>query len=147
MQTDGEWTRELPRSIRKRFDSLGKYVRAILEEAGLRGRLTREDIERIHIAVFVRVLDEFLRDGTAAAVAAVDTLNELGVQGFTVGRERFAGRNDAVMRGERLANTLQGVAGDLFPPDVIESESGLKRLIIKLGKELASRGRRMDRAR
>jgi len=146
MPNDGEWIRELPRSIRMRFDSLGKYVRVILEEAGLRDRLTRQDIERIHIAIFVRVLDEFLRDGTAAAVAAVDTLSDLGVQGFTVGRERFAGRNDAVMRGERLANGLRSVTGDLFPRDLIESESGLKHLIIKLGKDLASRGRRMDRA-
>jgi len=148
MAKDDEWIRTLPRSIRRRFDSMGKYIRGVLDEAGLSERLHRRDIETIHITVFVRVLDEFLRDGTDAAVAAVDTLSELGVEGFVIGRERFSGRNDAVTRGELLANGLRSRTAGMIPADSGDREtSSVTHMVIKLGKELASRGRRMGRGR
>jgi hypothetical protein len=148
MADETAWLKTLPRKLQQRFDGLGKYVRAVLEEVNLRDKLTRDAVERIHVLVFVRALDELLREGTNAAIAAVDALSALGVDSFKVGQERFSGRNDAVMRGESLSNRLRDVtATSVDLRSSFESPYGMRQMIIKLGKELASNGRRMDRNR
>ena len=81
--------RSLPRSIRQRFDGLGKYVESVLDEAGLRVKLERDAIQQIQIIVFAQALNEFLRDGSEAAATAVDALAAFGVEGFRVGSELF----------------------------------------------------------
>src|SRR5438309_1456357 len=110
MPSDAAWLQTLPYAIRRRFASLQKYVLAVLDEVGLRTKVTKSHVQHIQIQIFVRSLDEFLQDGNEAARAAVDSLNALGIDGFRVGSELFAGRNEAVTRGERLSAQLRATA-------------------------------------
>jgi hypothetical protein len=125
--------------VRQRFDGLGKYVEAILDEARLRNKLSRDEIRQIQVIIFVRALDAFLRQGSEAAAGAVDALAEFGIDGFRVGSERFSGRNDAVTRGDRLAADLRTVAAEVGMPEVAESDFGLRQTIIQLAKELSNK--------
>ena len=143
MAQDSDWLRSLPRSVRQRFDGLGKYVEAVLDEARLRDKLGRNDIQQIQIIVFVRALEAFLREGSEAASGAVDALAEFGIDGFRVGSELFSGRNDAVMRGYRLAEGLRTAAVEAGVAEGSESVLGLRHTIIQLAKELSSGERRM----
>src|SRR5260221_10797391 len=97
-----DWSEALPRALKSRFDGISNYVVAVLEESRLRKGLSSADLQRIQITAFLKALDEFLIDGTHAAIHAVDALSELHIQGFKVGAELFEGRNEAVVRGAKL---------------------------------------------
>src|SRR5687767_1186125 len=96
---EGDWSAELPRSIKQRLDGIGNYVISVLDESDLRRQLTSTEIQRIHLLAFAKALDEFLLDGAAAAEHAVDEFESLGITGFRIGTELFEGRNEAVTRG------------------------------------------------
>jgi len=143
---DGDWASGLPRSVRSRLDGLGNYVTSVLEEIGLKDKLSRDDVQAIQLAAFVYGLEEFLREGSRAASRATAAFADLGVSGFTVGREYFSGRNEAVMRGETLANALVEVMQGRALPDTVGRPASLRALVISLAQE-RSRGRRLDRRR
>jgi hypothetical protein len=69
------------------------YVDAVIQEREetipKRKRLTSEDIAIIKLAVFIFALQEFFREGSRAAIQAVDEFEVLGVRGFTVVRACF----------------------------------------------------------
>ena len=136
MAQASDWLRGLPHAVRRRFEGLHRYVLAVLDEVGLSGKLSKVAIEQIQILVFTRSLDEFLRDGSDAATAAVDAFSALGVDSFRVGSELFSGRNQAVMRGELLSTELRAAAANLgFEFD--RYDGSLRQMIIALGKELS----------
>ena len=104
---EAAWVEHLPRSMRLRFDGLGAYTKSILSEAEVLDDLRAPQIRQIQTVVFLKSLEQFLRDGTEAAASAVDEFQQLGVPGFSVGSDVFTGRNYAVMRGSRLAESLR----------------------------------------
>jgi hypothetical protein len=106
----------LPWRLKGRFESLGSYVDAVLheheEKIPKQRQLKNEDIQVIKLAVFIYALQDFFREGTRAAARAVDVFQALGVPGFTVGSSLFEGRNENVVRGDRLAQALWQAIGD-----------------------------------
>lgn len=120
---------------------------SVLEEERLKDRLSRDDLQAIQLAAFVYGLQDFLREGSRAAARAADAFAALGVEGFKVGREYFSGRNEAVTRGEILANQLVDELRQV--PGLtaaIERHRSLRTLVVTLAKERARVGR-MDQRR
>lgn len=126
----------LPRRLKGRFESLGSYVDAILHEYEEKipkpRRLKSEDIQVIKLAVFIYALQEFFREGTRAASRAVDEFQALGVSGFTVGSSLFEGRNENVVRGDRLAEALRQTISDTKILSIIDRTSRMRDLVIEL---------------
>lgn len=141
-----DWSDSLPRALKLRLDGIGSYVVAVLEEKDYLRRISKPDLQRIQMATFLKTLDEFLRDGTEAAIRSVDAFLELGVEGFQIGSERFEGRNDAVMRGANLSQRLRRAIEDPEVLRVIESGQALRDVVIDLGRRFRN-GRRVGRSR
>lgn len=141
MPRDTDWLASLPRILRQRFDGLGSYVGAVLEEERLREKLSQTDVAHIHLALFVRSLHEFLSDGSEAAEKAVDAFSALGVKSFRIGSEEFEGRNDAVTRGSRLAAALLQTAGAALGPSGLDQRRSFREEVVRLAKELSRAGR------
>jgi len=55
---------------------------------------------------YIFSLKQFFREGTDAAIKAVDTFKEFNVDGFNIGNKRFEGRNNNVMEGQTLYEEL-----------------------------------------
>ncbi|HEX8395177.1 MAG TPA: hypothetical protein VF665_22710 [Longimicrobium sp.] len=138
---DTAWVEHLPRSMRLRFDGLGGYTKAILSEAEMLDELRAPQVRQIQTVVFLKSLEQFLRDGTEAAASAVDQFQQLGVPGFRVGGDVFAERNDAVMRGSRLADGLRGAIRDPEVLDLLSSNLSLREIIIKMGRRFSAERR------
>ena len=108
----------LPHRLRTRFESLGQYVYATIDEIeaerrlGRRRDLSRDERQTIQTIIFVVAISRFLRDGTRAAKLATDAFQSLGAGGFRVGNTEFQGRNDNVMMGQHLAELLEGTLGN-----------------------------------
>ena len=115
-------------------------------EKNAKNKCAKADLQRIQIVTFVKTLDEFLRDGTEAAIRSVDAFSELGVKGFQIGTERFEGRNEAVMRGDNLSQRLRRTIEDPELLSVIESRQTLRDVVIDLGRRFRN-GRRLGRSR
>lgn len=137
MAGESDWLTALPPVMRGRFRGLNKYVLAVLEEEKRRKQLTHDDVRRIQIEIAIRVMLEFFADGAEAAARAVDTLEAVGISGFAVGEEVFAGRNAAVMRGKVLAERL-AEAMDMPATVIPRSEKPLRVHILERADELAN---------
>lgn len=136
-----DWTESLPRALKLRFDGLGNYVSSVLEEQTRAGTLSREATRQIHIVAFIKSLDDFLREGTQAAGRAVDQFATLGIRGFRIGTEEFAGRNEAVMRGQVLSDRLRSTIANDALQRFISMDRPLREVILQMARELS--GRRM----
>jgi hypothetical protein len=137
-----DWLSFLPRTLRLRFEGLGSYVNSVIEDARLEDELHKEDVEVIHLLSFLRTLDDLFREGTEAATRAVDAFQAIGIANFSIGSETFAGRNDAVMRGENLAVALRTVVREALPLDQFASaqiygELPLRSFVLQLARKLA----------
>jgi hypothetical protein len=125
---------QLPYSTRRRFEWVSGYVQAVVEslETGKtsKRKLTKSEIHVIQIAVLVRSLEFFFREGSRAARGAVNSLETVGVPGFTIGSSEFLGENENVSMGDSLADKLmrsltnvewlQSTPDDLAPSELIE---------------------------
>ena len=98
----------MPYRLRKRFEWVGTYVNGVIEEeretVSEDQRLTRPEVQLVQLEVLTQYLDAFFRDGTTAAIKAVDVLKGMDVSGFSIGSSTFRGRNNEVMRGDRLSD-------------------------------------------
>lgn len=136
---DRDWTDQLPKALKLRFDGLGTYVSAVLEEQPKRRPLSKDTVRQIQTIVFIKTLDEFLREGSNAAIRAVDLFRDLGVDGFRLGTQDFVGRNEAVMRGSVLADRLRLAVADEPLRRFIASERPLRTVIIDAARYLSER--------
>ena len=114
--------KSIPYFLQLKVRSLRKYTWAeLLPSSTLNLILSRVDTQNEKDAEFKRlkgIVDEatsagiiFLllktfQEGHEAAKMAVDTFQDLGVEGFSIGSQYFEGRNENVMRGEVLAQKL-----------------------------------------
>ena len=112
---------QAPKFIRDRFYGIRSYVWFTLfpadeYERKIR-RLTRENkrkyrdnvnelVDEASIALFIFFIQKFLKQGTEIAQKAADVYTSLNLEGFWIGREKYEGRNENVMMGEKLANIL-----------------------------------------
>jgi hypothetical protein len=126
----------LPRNYQIRFNSLGRYVRGLIEEEESEREqnlgLDNEDISFIQLAVFVFSLDDFLRAGTRAAQQASQTLEGYKIPGFQIGSTIFTKNNESTMRGEVLANQLRDVVADLPIGELIQNSSSIRNLVSRI---------------
>jgi hypothetical protein len=136
---DRDWTESLPRALKLRFDGLGSYVSAVLEEQSKTTTLSRDAIKQIHIVAFIKSLDDFLREGTQAATRAVDQFESLGVRGFRIGTEEFSGRNEAVMRGQVLSDRLRSAVANDSLRRFISMDRPLRDVILQMARDLSDR--------
>lgn len=134
----------MPYRLRSRFESLGAYITERIDQAiaGMRRRastdwrgpivLTSERRARIETIVFVVEVCRFFQDGTRAASLATDAFESLEHAGFTIGNTLFEGRNENVMRGQRLRDTLLAAVGDEEITRWAESDVPLGQMIDRL---------------
>ncbi len=108
--------KELPGNLQRRFWSLNRYVRSVVEEEeeGLprRFRIGRDGIDSITTIIFAVTLSRFLHDGTRAAIRAVDAFEEVGMKSFSIGSAEFSERNENVMLGENLGQLVDKIIDD-----------------------------------
>jgi hypothetical protein len=130
----------LPSRLQLRFESLGTYVRSVIEEErqilGMRERISQEDIQRIQLAVFIYSLNSFFRIGTSAAKSASSTFEELGFTSFKIGSSYFSQNNETTMRGETLALKLEKMLAKSTLGKHIRSSYSMRDLISRLLQEL-----------
>lgn len=126
----------LPYWLNRRLEGLSSYVSALLREEFRDSKVDPVVVEAIQIAAFLKSLEEFLSDGTQAAVGAVDALEKVGVAGFQVGKELFSQRNEAVLRGSELAQALRSQVQDPVLREAIDSTSSVRELVFLLARLL-----------
>lgn len=128
-----DFIKVLPRTIQRRFEGLGSYVTAILEENNLED-LPAEDRELLLLLVFIKWLETFLRDGHRAAKMAVDTFADLGVASFSIGSQVFSKGSEAVLRGKELADGLRASIQDPQLLKIIDDAPTLRELILNYAR-------------
>ena len=138
-----EISRQLPRVLQKRFESLGSFVRAVIDDelsrlnrgAATKHSLSTERIERIQLVALVYGLDTFLRAGTYAAKSAAHIFQSFDMTGFNVGAELFNVDNAATNRGLKLAVQLkQSLEGTPYARMITDARS-MTKLIKALIRE------------
>lgn len=111
---------QLPQNLQRRFESLGKYVRGIVDEESSkidsRIILSTEEVQWIQLAALVFSLDSFFRAGTRSARNAATIFEQYDLTGFQVGSTVFTKDNYNTRRGDLFlsgSNTppLCGVIG------------------------------------
>lgn len=132
-----DFVKLLPRTLQRRFEGLGSYVTAILEERDITG-LRAEERELIQFLALIRSLETFLLDGHRAADMAVTTFAGLGIKKFTIGQQSFSEGSDAVLRGKHLAEGLRAAIQDPVLLQLIDDAPSLKDLILTCALQLRS---------
>jgi hypothetical protein len=134
--TVGDIVGMMPKALQARFNSLGGYVAAVIEEAGPKDPpLDKEYVQFIQLAALVYALDAFFRAGTHAARSASTAFEALGAQGFTVGATHFTSTGENTLRGERLADALR----DAITDDQLRALIASSRTMRDLVRDLAWR--------
>lgn len=111
-----------PKYISQRFSAINSYTwTSFFPENALNERLRRfpkgqgsktelarlkDVVNEASLIIFIFLLKRFFLDGSNAAIQAVDTFKELGIDGFQIGSKKFKDRNKNVMKGEELAAQL-----------------------------------------
>lgn len=152
MPSPADVLKELPPALKRRFDSLGGFVNAVIREIEERReiprkrRLTADVRQDIALLVFIASLRHFLREGARAASAAADKAIDLGFSGFTVGAHLFSPGNENTRRGAVLADALWACVEDRRLKNLLDSERSLSKLTEEL-YAIARNPERLDRHR
>ncbi len=117
-----EILKHAPKYITIRYNSLNRHVWDQLFPEDERRRMfsrlhSKEQRKRLYqnmksfsdeasLLVFIFVLKKVFSEGSKAAKDTVDTLKELGIEGFSLGKTFFSGRNENVVLGDILAEKL-----------------------------------------
>lgn len=141
MATD--FVRRLPYKLQSRFESLGRFVRSVIEELEFENRtdkstrIDRGKVQDIEVVVFAITLESFFRAGTQVASSAVQAFDTLDMRGFVVGTTVFEGENENVLRGSVLASDLRSRLEESIGPSthLLRFEMGLRQLIRTLWEE------------
>ena len=126
-----EIIKQLPPSLRRRFNSLGNYVEGIVRE--IRGadapRLSGRQFGFIHLIVFVYLLNRYLNEGSLAAEHAAIAASELGFESFTIGRTTFTKDNENTLLGRTLASALLASLEDSPVVGMVERATSVRSLV------------------
>jgi len=140
----------LPQKIQNRFESLGGYIRGIIDEesnkSGVNIALSSNDVQSIQFAALIYSLDHFFRAGSSSARTAAMTFEQLGLQGFQVGSSHFTKDNDNTRRGDMLADKLRDSIGNSHMGIVIRNSISMRDLISTMIREV-NNGQSLDTER
>lgn len=129
--------RMLPRTMQKRFDSLGGFVTSVANAPDTeKVPLSSEQLQFIQFAALIYALDNFLRLGTNAARSAASAFETLGSPAFAVGTTVFTKNNAATMRGAKLADALKAALRGTKLLQLIKSASSMRELVEDLARRL-----------
>lgn len=130
-----DFREQLPGSFRHRFDSLGGYVNAILEEKRKGAlKLAKQEKEFIQIVIFITVLRRFLVEGARAAQMTLDELKHQGIHSFTIGGARFEEGSEDLKRGFLLAADLLEAIKSPKVKEWVESDKPLYEIVDELDR-------------
>jgi len=130
-----DFRESLPSSFRHRFDSLGGYINAILEQKRKgEPKLTKREIEFIQIVVFITVLKRFLVEGAKAAQMTLDELKEQGIKSFSIGSSHFEEGSEDLRRGFVLASELLNAISNPRIKEWVESDKPLYQIVDDLDR-------------
>lgn len=137
--------KDAPKFIIARFRGVNKYVwKTLFPENTLNKRLqklenkelSRKELIRIKdivseasVVVFIFFIKKFLVEGTTAAKQAVDTFQDLGIQGFQIGSKYFSERNENVMLGENLSIALMESISDKDLTNLINESKSVNEIM------------------
>src|SRR5690349_19549000 len=81
-------------------DTLNERLRKLPTEKERSDELSRlkDIVNEASLVILIILLRSFFAEGTRAAIQAVDTFKELGIEGFQIGSKVFSERNENVMR-------------------------------------------------
>ena len=115
------------------------------EEKGIdkKYRLKQKQVQFIQTLVLVSVLDNLFQEGAKAAKETVDSMEDLGMSGFVVGETEFIGRNENVIRGDKLSLKLRQNLSSYAEYLDRASTNGLGKMIKELMRKVKY-GRTMD---
>lgn len=131
---------QLPNKLQKRFESLGKFVRGLIDEESSRLStkivLSTEDVQLIQLAALVYSLDSFFRAGSSSARSAATIFGEFELSGFQVGTTSFTKENVNTRRGDLLANRLSESIRNSTLGEFIRNSNSMRELISTMIREM-----------
>jgi hypothetical protein len=93
------------------------------EEVIKNNKLKKENVEKVTVIAFIFVMKKFFDEGYEGIVKTVDTLKDLGVDGFYLGKTFYQGRNENVVLGKNLSDELfESITDESAKSIVLESE-------------------------
>lgn len=112
-------------------NSLNKELRKLENDKERKKELKRlkSIINEVSTVALIFLLKKFFEDGSKAAIKAVDTFGELGIEGFQIGSKYFSERNENVMEGQNLAEHLMASINDKELIDLINNSNTLLQII------------------
>ena len=142
--------KDAPKFISQRFAAINSYVwNAFFPASSLNKHLRRLDtqqqrevelrrlkkiVSEASIAVLIFSLKKFFIDGTEAAIKAVDTFSEFGIEGFQIGSKYFSERNENVLAGQKLADALIDTIDDPELLDLINNSKYANQIVDRYRK-------------
>lgn len=143
--------KDAPKFISQRFSAINRYVwnsffpdntlnkelRKIESDTKRKRELRRlkDIINEASIVIFIFLLKKFFVEGSEAAIKAVDTFKDLGIEdGFQIGSKHFEGRNENVMQGYMLAKSLLDNIEDPELIDLINNSNYITQIINRYHK-------------
>lgn len=142
--------KDAPKFISQRFAAINSYVWNIFFPGSTLNKHLRkletqkqrdEELKRLKsiineasIAVLIFFLKKFFNEGTEAAIKAVDTFSEFGVEGFQIGNKYFSDRNENVLAGQKLADALMQTIEDKELIDLINNSKYANQIIDRYSK-------------
>lgn len=131
---------QLPQNLQKRFESLGSYIRGVIDEerssVDKNINLSIEDIQLIQLAALIYLLNSFFRAGSSSARNAATTFEQFGLSGFQVGSTTFTRNNYNTRRGDFLADRLQEAIMDSHLGITIRNSTSMRDLISTMIREI-----------
>ena len=131
---------QLPNRLQKRFESLGNFVRGIIDEESSKLKtkivLSTEDVQLIQLAALIYSLDNFFRAGSSAARGAATIFEEFELSGFQVGLTNFTKENANTRRGDLLADKLSESIRNSVLGDFIRNSNSMRELISTMIREV-----------
>ena len=116
---------------------MNKELRKIESEKKRKEELRRLKgiVNEASIVILIFILKKFFKEGTEAAIKAVDTFQDIGIKdGFQIGSKHFKERNENVLEGYRLADLLVEKIEDPDLLDLINNSRYVTQIIEKYRK-------------
>ena len=116
--------------------SLNKHLRKLetQQQRELELRRLKKIVNEASIAVLIFSLKKFFIEGTEAAIKAVDTFSDFGIEGFQIGSKYFSERNDNVLAGQKLADALIATIDDKELLDLINNSRYANQIVDRYRK-------------
>lgn len=147
--TYSELIRKLPYRLQRRFESFGGYVESVLNENEPQGgwpSSLEEELDGIKLLAFTFALRTFFKQGTIIAKNTIEVFEDLGAEGFVVGKTDFTRENENTLRGEKLSNLLDEKLEENDLSTLLHEGKSISLIILEIARGFSD-GKSMDRSR